>query len=352
MKMSLKVTRIMMPNSTMTNATGDRRGLRPAEHAGGQSDGGGDHLLHHPGSRGAQLIAYDPRIETSRTLSLIDAIPEADRLREPDGSGIVLGADLAESLGTSLGRKVVYTLTDKHGEIVTGLARVSGILHTGIEGVDANLCLLPIDAVRAVLGYGPGEATFVALFLDDNRLADRVVAALRPSLPKGAAALTWHELQPDLAYYISAKWSGLMVMGLVMLLLTVAGIFNTLFVSVLERLREFGILLAIGFSPPRLFTLVLWESLWLGLVGIAAGLVVTAAPYWYLATRGINMAAMTGGKAVEVAGVGISPQMYVRITPEELCTVLGAILLSTLLSGLYPAWRTARVVPVEAIKLV
>lgn len=303
-------------------------------------------------SRGAQFIAYDPRAETKDTLSLLDAIPEADRLAGPDGQGIILGADLAESLGAVRGRKVVYTLTDKRGEIVTGLARVSGILHTGIDSMDANLCLLPIDAVRGVLGYGPEEATFVALFLDDNRVADRIAAAVRARMPADVATLTWHELQPDLAYYISAKWSGLAVMGVIMLLLTAAGIFNTLFVSVLERLREFGILLAIGFSPPRLFTLVLWESLWLGLVGIASGVAVTAAPYWYLATRGINMASMSGGKAVEVAGVGVNPQMYVRITPEELVTVLAAILISTLLAGLYPAWRTSRVVPVEAIKLV
>ena len=130
---------------------------------------------------------------------------------------------------------MVYTLTDKRGEIVTGLARVSGILRTRIEVVDGNMCLLPIDAVRGILGYGPDEATFVALFLDDNRASDRVAQELRGKLPAGVAALTWHELQPDLAYYINAKWSGLMVMGVVMLLLTAAGIFNTLFVSVLER---------------------------------------------------------------------------------------------------------------------
>jgi ABC-type lipoprotein release transport system permease subunit len=303
-------------------------------------------------SQGAQFIAYDPRVESERTLPLLEAVPAADRLRDADGQGIVLGAALAENLGASVGRKVVYTLTDKHGEIVTGLARVSGILKTGTQGVDGNLCLLPIDAARAALGYGPDEATFVAAFLDDNRKSDAVAASLRARVPAGVAVLSWPAVQPDLAAFIGVKYGGLVVMEIVMLLLTGAGIFNTLLVSVMERLREFGILMAIGFSPGRLFLLVAWESFWLGLVGVVAGIAATALPYYLLATRGINLASMSGGRAVEIAGVGIKMTIQARIHPEAAVAIVVVILLSTLASGLYPAWRAGRVVPVESIKLV
>ena len=303
-------------------------------------------------SQGAQFIAYDPRAEDPATLPLLEAVAPEERLREPGGQGIVLGAGLAENLNVTLGRKVVYTLTDKHGEIVTGLARVSGILKTGTQGVDANVCLMPIDAVRAALGYDGDEATFVGLFLDDNRKSARVADTLRAAVPKTVAVLTWNEVMPDISAFVAVKMAGLVVMELVMLLLTGAGIFNTLLVSVMERLREFGILMAIGFSPWRLSRLVLWESLWLGLVGVAAGIVATAWPYWYMATRGISVAAMTGGKKIEVAGVGMSPQMYVRIHHDAAVGIVVVILLATLVSGLYPAWRAGRVVPVESIKLV
>jgi ABC-type lipoprotein release transport system permease subunit len=303
-------------------------------------------------SQGAQFIAYDPRVETPATLPLLEAVPPAERLQEAGGQGIVLGAALAENLNATVGRKVVYTLTDKRGEIVTGLARVSGILKTGTQGIDGNVCLLPIDAVRTALGYGDDEATFVGAFLDDNRKSDAVANRLRAEVPAGVAVLTWSEVMPDIAAFVAVKMGGLVVMELVMLLLTGAGIFNTLLVSVMERLREFGILMAIGFSPWQLSRLVLWESLWLGLGGVVSGLAVTALPYWLMATRGISVASMTGGKKLEVAGVGVSTQMFAHIHNEAAVGIVVVILLATLVSGLYPAWRAGRVVPVESIKLV
>lgn len=303
-------------------------------------------------SQGAQLIAFDPKSEDESTLQLLEAVPAAQRLREGDDEGVVLGAALAESLGASVGKKVIYTLTDKRGEIVTGLARVRGLLKTGMHSVDSSLCLLPIDAVRKVLGYGPEEATFVAVFLDDNRKSDKTAAALRARVPAGVASLTWHDVSPDIAAFIGMKAGGLIVMELIIMLLTAAGIFNTLLVSVMERLREFGILLAIGFTPARLFVLVVWESVWLSLVGVVAGLVATAWPYYHYATVGYDMSSHVGGKSMEIAGVGVTAQVYCRIHPDALVWIIVAIVLGTVAAGLYPAWRAARVVPVEAIKLV
>jgi len=136
------------------------------------------------------------------------------------------------------------------------------------------------------------------------------------------------------------------------MILVAAGIFNTLFVSVMERMREFGIMTAIGFSPVRLFGLVMWESLWLGLTGLAAAVLVTAGPYIYLWKHGVDLSAMTGGESSEVAGVAMDPVLHVNIFPENAGWIAVAVLLATLLSGIYPAWRAGRVVPVESIKLV
>jgi ABC-type lipoprotein release transport system permease subunit len=137
-----------------------------------------------------------------------------------------------------------------------------------------------------------------------------------------------------------------------MLLLTGAGIFNTLFVSVMERLREFGILLAIGFSPGRLFRLVLWESLWLALSGVIAGLLLLAVPYYLLATKGIDIAKLSAGKPLEISGIAASTKLLAGIYPENFMIIVAVIIGATLFSGLYPAMRAGRVAPVDAIKLV
>jgi ABC-type lipoprotein release transport system permease subunit len=137
------------------------------------------------------------------------------------------------------------------------------------------------------------------------------------------------------------------------MLLVAAGIFNTLFISVMERLREFGILMAIGFSPWSLFRLVMWESLWLGLCGLVAAVIVWAWPYHYFSTVGIDMSAMLGEEqSAEVAGVAFDTIMKVAIYPENFFLICSLVILATLLSGLYPAWRAGHVEPVETIRLV
>lgn len=315
----------------------------------------GQMLLSTAGkSIGAGFIAFDPAAEDSETLAVFEALVEGSIFRSSRDKGIILGDRLAKNLGLRMGKKVVYTMTDKNGEIVSGLARLSGIVRTGAPGVDRGLTLLPIDSVRRILNYAPDEAVQVAVYIDDQRRSEEVAEALMGKLGPGAqtAALPWYETQPELAGFIALKVGGAVFMELLIAFLVAAGIFNTLFVAVTERMREFGIMLAIGFSGLDIFKLVMLESLWLAMLGIAGAAAITAWPYYYLAANGIDMSAMIGEGGTEIAGVALSPIMKVGIFPEHLALIAGAAVAATLLAGLYPAWRAARVVPVETIKLV
>jgi ABC-type lipoprotein release transport system permease subunit len=302
-------------------------------------------------SIGAGFIAVDPALEAEHTLEIIGDVVEGAFFETAADKGIILGAKLAENLDVGLGKRVVYTLTDKQGEIVSGLARVSGIVHSGAPSIDAGLCLLPIDAFREVVGYGATEATQVAVFLHDNTTADAVAARLGADLPEGLVALTWKETQSELHGFISMKVASNFVLELIILLLIGAGIFNSLFVSVMERLREFGIMIAIGYSTAQVFALVLWESLWIGLVGLVAAALVTAAPYYHLHTKGLDTKDL-GTEGAEVAGVAMDSTLHVDILPENLLAIVVVVIIATLAAGLYPAWKAGRVEPVDAIKLV
>ncbi|MBI5497573.1 MAG: ABC transporter permease [Deltaproteobacteria bacterium] len=303
-------------------------------------------------SFGAGFIAYDPAREDESTLSLLEAVKQGARFATSADGGMVLGERLARNLGAELGSKVVYTVTDERGEIVSGLARVSGIMRTGAPSVDLGMCLLPLDAVRRVLGYAPDESTQVAVFLDTQRRAEDVVQALAGLAGRDVAVRTWRETQPDLVSIIKVKRAGMLFFEFLILVLCAAGIFNTLFVSVMERLREFGILTAIGFGPVRLFGMVMLESLWVGLLGLVAALGITAWPYHYLATTGWDLSAVYGTQNADIAGVGMSMVMHVGIYPDHAAVIAVSAVVATLLAGLYPAWRAGRVEPVEAIKLV
>ena len=301
---------------------------------------------------GAGFIAVSPEEEDEETLSLLEALVEGEFFESSTDGGIILGEKLASNLDVELGSKVVYTLTDKEGEIVSALARVSGIVRTGSPSVDGGICLLPIGTMREVIGFAPDEATQIAAFVDDQRITDAVVADLGAVLPEGIAVLPWHELQPDLAVFIAMKVGGAKVMMLVLAVLVAAGIFNTLFVSVMERLREFGIMLAVGFSPAQLFRLVMLESAWLAVVGLAGAALVTIGPYLYLASTGIDVSGMIPAEQMEVAGVGMSTTLKVGIYGESVLLIGVSALAAIMLSGVYPAWRAGHADPVETIRVV
>jgi len=303
---------------------------------------------------GVFFVAYDPAAEDDTTLSFLDGRIEGELLT-PDSAdhAIVLGEHLARNLDAKLGSKVVYTLMDRHGELVAGLGRVSGILQTGAPSMDRALVMLPIDQVREVLSYEPHEATQVAVFINDSRRSDRVAGTLSAALPAdGPAALPWHVVQPELFGFIAMKVGGARFMELVIMILVAASIFNTLFVSVMERMREFGIMRAIGYTPGQIFGLVMWESMWLALVGLITAAAITSLPYYYLATHGIDISGQLGEEGIEVAGVGMSTVLNVGIFPENVALIAAFAVAATLLSGLYPAYKAGRVTPVDTIRLV
>jgi len=300
---------------------------------------------------GAFVLGISPKLETAQTLSVMDSFEEGGLFETSHDKGIILGKKLADNLGVKMGKKVVYTMTDKHGEIVSGLARVSGIIKTNSPTVDSGLCLLPIDTLRQALSYDPHEATSVGLFIDDQRGSNDLAARLGPKSPKGVAVLSWRETQAELANFIMVDASFTIFLEFIILVLVAAGVFNTLFVSVMERMREFGIMMAIGFSPQKLFRLVMAESFWLGIVGLIVSGVITSWPYYYLHKNGIDFSEQMP-EGTELSGIAMDPIIYVNIFPEKVVIIALVVLTFTLLSGIYPALRAGKVSPAQAIKLV
>jgi ABC-type lipoprotein release transport system permease subunit len=304
-------------------------------------------------SFGALFIAYDPALETAETFEFTDGLVEGELFEAADSDGIIVGQVLARNLGAELGDKIVFTMTDRSGEIVTGMERVSGIISTGAPSLDAGLVLLPINTVRAVVGYDPTETTQVAVFLEDGRRSQDAAARLRGEVGADVAVLTWDEIQPEIKAFVAMKVGGGRVMEIVIGLLVAAGIFNTMFMSVMERNREFGIMMAIGYSPRQLFGLVMAESGLLATMGLLAGLAVTAYPYYWLSTNGLDLSeAYAASGTIEIDGVGFDSILQIGIFPENAVAIAVAIVLATVLAGVYPAWKAGRINPVESINLV
>lgn len=300
-------------------------------------------------SVGTGFVAVDPTVETNNTLAPLASLSDGRWLESSSDKGIVLGSKLAATLDAKLGHKVVYTLTSKDGEIVSGLARLVGIIKTGSADVDRSLCFLAIDQVRDLIGYESDEVSAVALFLAHHRQADTLAISLAQQVTRPITARSWRETMPDVAGFIAVDQGGNYVLQTIIMVLVCAGIFNSLFVSVIERQREFGVMLAIGFTPIQLFVLLVLESWWMSIAGLLAAALITAFPYALLSRYGLNMAGLMD--EVSISGVGVDPHMYVQIHPDKLLMICGLIVFATLLAGIYPAIRAARVPPIDAIKL-
>lgn len=301
-------------------------------------------------SVGGALFGVDPRYESGADNVFLDAIVEGTAFETPDAKQILIGRGMANKLGVGLKKRVVYTLVDEHGELVSDVARVVGIFDTGVIEVDSGVALLPIDTVRKLLGYGEGEATMVSVFLEDHREADAARAKLATSYEAGdREVLTWKSTQPELAGVIAMDRTMNYIFQILIGLLIAAGVFNTLLMSVLERRREFGVMMAIGTRPRELFELVVAESVLVGLGGLVAGGLLTIPWYWFMNTHGIDMSAIQGSQT-SVNGVLVDPIMRLLLYPSSMVAILCGVLVLTVLAGLYPAWQAGRVPPVESLK--
>lgn len=301
---------------------------------------------------GGAFMGIDVAAENADTNLFIRALKEGAVLAADDERGALVGRRMARKLGLGMGRKFVYTATDANGQIVSQVARVRGIFETGVAEVDGGLVVLPIQALRQTLAYGEHDATLVAATITDQRQARRVRNELRTLLGPGEHdVLDWNETQVELAGLIAVDRASNYIMQLLIGLVIAAGILNTMLMSVLERTREFGVMLAIGMSPARLFRQVMAESMLLGLLGLVTGIVLTIPWFYYLREVGIDFSDAIGGDYT-VSGVLVDPIIHIRLFPLSAALILLAVFALTVLAALYPAWRAGRVPPVETLRTI
>ncbi len=303
-------------------------------------------------SVGGIFFGIDPSQESIEKNLFIKSIKEGEIFAKADSRGAVIGSLLAKKLNLKLNKKFVYTTTDVNGEIVSELARVRAIFETGVDEVDGSTILLPIDSVRKTLSYDKGDATLIAVLIDDQRNAERYRDIINKSLnDPNENALSWKETQPELAGIITIDKSGNYIIQLLIGLLIAAGILNTLLMSVMERKREFGVMMAVGMSPSTLFRLVIMESLWLAIIGLILGVIITSPWYAYLYRVGLDFSGMIGDD-YSASGVLVDPFIRILLYKESAAAILSGVFALTLLSGIYPAWRAGRVPPVESLKTI
>ncbi len=298
-------------------------------------------------SAGVAILGVDPASDMTRK-TLEPEIIEGRYLKDNEKRGVLIGADLARRLRASVGGKAVVTAQDASGQISSQLVRVRGIFRTGINEMDGYLAQVSLPLARALLGVSEG-ATQLAIFLGNEKHQALIKEAIEPLvLAPQAAVFDWQEVMPDLVLFVQMDNAGTYIfMGIIMVVVAL-GILNTVLMSVLERTREFGLMVALGMDPRRLLVLVVLETTLLSLASLGVGAVLGFGAHLYLAAYGFDMG-FASQEQLTMAGAVFDSVIYSELAPARVLLLVGIVFSVTLAVGIYPAIRASRVDPVRAI---
>lgn len=300
-------------------------------------------------SRGILLTGVVP--ERERAVNpFISRLPSENWLSSEDGREAIVGSRLLKELQLKPGNKFVVTMQHQSGELVSEMLRVHGVVTTGIKNIDRSLLMVGRERAARLVGM-ENRVHELALVLKNQVSAEKVLSVLEALLSDQdrIKAYLWEEAMPNLYNAIRLDYASQKFIFIIMLLIVAIGVVNTLLMSVMERFREFGIILALGASTVRLRTLVVMEALLLGLVAMVVGSVLGVLATWYLNSVGIDLRNFVSGN-LEFGGVVFDPILRAAWDFPWMVKISFYMLFLSLLAAVYPAIKAGRISPVAAMR--
>ena len=283
---------------------------------------------------------------TEKFLSKVDdAITEGAYFEGDNSRDMVIGTKLAEVLEVGLGHRVVVTVAQaKSGEISQEMFRISGIYHFADEEMNRGMVFVRIDKAQQMLAIGNGVHEIALKFTSLAYAQDSALPFWGAYSQHGNEALSWTEILPQLEAILKMSRTSKYIMGIVLFGVVVFGIVNTLFMSLYERMFEFGVLRAVGTRPLRMAQVILFEAGALAIVSIGLGATLGWLVTAIFVHRGIDY---TG---IEMMGVTMQELIHPIMAVRQFILYPIWIFVFTIIAGLYPARYVAKMTPVDAMR--
>jgi putative ABC transport system permease protein len=265
-----------------------------------------------------------------------------------DGSGgrVVIGRDLAEHLRVGLGSKIVLSVQDVGGDLTGNAYRVAGLMHTSSREVNQRTVLMHIEQAQSLFDIGLGVSEIVLLAERRGDIVE-VRTALAAALGDRVEVRSWDELEPLLVYLVDVMDQMAWVIYAGVFIAMAFGIANVLLMSVYERTREIGVMMAMGMRSRRVVTSVVIESLVVTMLGLAIGLAIGWAGVLLLAD-GIPL----GGFGAGLDEFGIEPRIVPVLRMNDVVAPLLMAVVAAFLASAWPAIRASGLRPSEALRRV
>ena len=293
-------------------------------------------------SRGVNLVGIDPAVEDA--VSGLPARIGTGRFLESDlDDGLVIGARLAEHLETRLGKRVVVMSQDPDNNISERGFRVVGIYRAELAALEEANIYAARGVLQQLLGI-EGRVSQIILVGDDYRDIGTLYARLEPALPDGLDMRAWYDIDTYLAAMFGMMDGFVLVWVIIIFLALSFGLVNTLVMAIFERVREIGLIQALGMRPALILYQVLLESLLLLLLGLGAGNALAVATVKPLES-GLDVSVVAEGMAM----MGAGSVLYPSLTLHDMLLANGVVIALGILTSILPAWRAAGLDPVRAL---
>ena len=299
-------------------------------------------------SFGTQIVGVEPDYEP--TVSTIPGLLcEGRYLDDMNAAEIVIGKVMARNLKVKVGDELTFVGSGKDGSFAAGVVIVVGIFDSGSQDLDRSLAEMPLAYFQAAFEMGD-SGHMIVISHDELSAVAGMIEPLEAVIAKqdDLVALHWETLVPGLKQAIQADMTSAWFMYAVLIVLVAFSVLNTQLMSVLERTREFGVIMALGIKPRRLALLVLLETFLMASLGLLIGVLLGGLVSGYFASVGFAYPGMDE----MAAKFNMSPVMYPSVGPLSLLLGPSVVFVFCLFAAIYPALKLYGLRPVEAMRAV
>lgn len=293
----------------------------------------------------AMIFGIQPKKEEA--ISGVSKWLSAGTFLQHGSKDILLGKELAENLGVSVGDTAALIGQGYHGLSAAGIYKVAGLLDFPLPELNRRIVYMNLATCQDFFSM-PDRITSYVIMIDDVGHLKKTVASIRPSLNNGLRIYSWEDLQPQLVNLIEGKLAaGKFIEGLLFMIIGF-GVWATVIMMMYERKRELGVMIALGFQKTRILFMLIAEAMFIGLIGVIAGIGVSYPLVRYLFYNPVHV---TGKMAETYQSMGFEPLIaFGKDTGVFLMPALTIFIIFTIIA-FYQMWFVARLKTVDALHI-
>jgi ABC-type lipoprotein release transport system permease subunit len=293
-------------------------------------------------SRGIVLLGVEPVSEIQVSFDK-NSIIAGRFLVDSNDRGLVIGLKMAEHLETELGKRVVVMSQDPDNNIADRGFRVVGIYKAKLASLEETYVYAGRDTIQKLLNI-ENQVSEIAITGDDYRNVERWLPQIKRAAGASVETLPWYEINAYLGSMMAMMDGFVLVWVIVIFLALSFGLVNTLVMAVFERIREIGLMQALGMRPAMILYQILLESFLLLFIGLLLGNVIAVATVIPLQS-GIDISVVAKGMEM----MGSSSMLYPALKIEDMVLANVIVIILGLLTSILPAWRAASLDPIKAL---